>query len=374
MYDFLVVGAGLSGATIAHLAAQDGKTVLCIDKRDHLGGNVYDRIDPQTGIRISQYGAHLFHTNDKEVWSFVQQFGKWKRWDHTVVADVSGTYVPIPVNPITVNQLCGTSISTEVEMQQWLSSVSIPCNVPVSSKDIAVSRVGPELYDLLFREYTIKQWNKSPEELDPSVLARIPVRTSFDCRYFHDAFQGLPVDGYTSIVEQMLNHSNITLQLNTSWDTIKQGTNQMAKSIVFTGPIDTYFQDSGLPQLEYRSIEFTWERIPCIGYLQPNSVVNYPSSSTPYTRCVEYKHFLHQKSDWTILAKETTTDSGEPYYPVPTSENQELYTKYVRLAEQEKGVHFVGRLANYKYFNMDQAIRNAMDYYRQHLCRINTHT
>jgi UDP-galactopyranose mutase len=367
MYDYLIVGAGLSGATIAHLAAKDGKQVLVIDKRGHLGGNVYDTIDPQTGIRISLYGAHLFHTNDKEVWSFVQQFGTWKRWDHTVVADVSGIYVPVPVNPITVNSLCGTSISTEAEMNEWLTRETVPCETSVTSKDVALSRVGKRLYETLFRDYTIKQWNKSPEDLDPSVLARIPVRTSFDCRYFNDKFQGLPVEGYTHIVEQMLNHPNITVQLNTSWETIADSAKSLANTLVFTGPIDTYFQHSGLAPLEYRSIEFSWERIPCCGYIQPNSVVNYPLASVPFTRCVEYKHFLHQQSDWTILAKEKTTDKGEPYYPVPTEANQDLYSKYVELANQEQGVHFIGRLANYKYFNMDQAIRNAMDYYRAHL-------
>lgn len=368
-YNVLIVGAGLSGATIAEHYIRSGRSVLVIDKREHIAGNVYDEIDKETGIRISKYGAHIFHTNDTEVWNYVNRFGRFVRWDHKVVADISGLFVPVPVNITTVNTLYGVNIQTEDEMIQWLLNergATIQEREPTNSEDVALMRVGPRLYDTLFKDYTLKQWAKSPAELEPSVLERIPVRTTFDDRYFGDKYQGLPFNGYTSIVEKML--TGATVRLGIDWtEFVSKDTADTWDTIVFTGPIDTYFKDSGLPKLEYRSIHFDWERIQTKGYYQPNSVVNYPSAKIPYTRCVEYKHFLHQQSDWTILAKETTCDGGEPYYPVPTAANRELYSKYVNLASQS-GVHFVGRLASYKYFNMDQAIRNAMDYYSTHLC------
>jgi UDP-galactopyranose mutase len=366
-FDVLIVGTGLSGATIAEHYARSGKSVLIIDKRDHIGGNIYDSIDPQTGIRVSKYGAHLFHTNDEEVWNYVQKFGKWKRWDHSVIADVSGSLVPIPVNITTINTLLNTSIQTEKEVEAWLQSECPIITEPKNSEEVAISRVGERLYNILFKTYTIKQWAKDPKELDPSVLARIPVRKNHDTRYFSDKFQGLPTEGYTSIIESMLSSPNIEIQLNMSWEEIQNLKTISWSTVIFTGPIDQYFKYTGLPQLEYRSIDFEWSRIQNSGYYQPNSVVNYPSSEIPYTRCVEYKHFLYQKSDWTIIAKETTCNNGEPYYPVPTEENKRLYEKYKALANQESNVHFIGRLANYKYFNMDQAIRNAMDYYNQYL-------
>jgi len=359
----VIVGAGLSGATIAERCASDGHKVLVVDKRSHIAGNVYDEIDSKSGIRISKYGAHLFHTNDREVWEYVQRFGEWQRWDHTVIADVSGVYVPVPVNITTVNTLCGQTITSEEEMRSWLSTVQIPYENPKNSEEVALSRVGKALYEQLFHEYTVKQWAKEPADLAPSVLERIPVRTNFDGRYFTDKYQGLPVNGYTSIVQNMLSHPNITVRLNTSWDDIKRDVS--GQMIIFTGPIDQYFKASGLEELEYRSIDFEWTWIQTSGYVQPNSVVNYPSASTQYTRCVEYKHFLHQKSDWSVISKETTCDKGEPYYPVPTERNRELYKKYAGLCAEEKNVHFIGRLATYKYYNMDQAIRAALDYYNQ---------
>lgn len=375
VFDFVIVGAGLSGATIAHMAAQDGYKVLVIEKRNHIAGNCYDEIDKETGIRISRYGAHIFHTNDEEVWNFMQKFGTWKRWDHKVIADASGIYVPIPVCPTTVNILLGTNISSESEMKEWLNKNTVVCDSPKNSADIALSRVGPELYKLLFQQYTKKQWDKDPSELDPSVLARIPVRYGFDDRYFSDKFQALPENGYTEIVENMLYHPNISVELGVSWEDFQRVLAKepiQYKQLIFTGPIDQYFQHLGLPPLEYRSIDFSWHRMKNSGYFQPNSVVNFSMSTTPHTRCVEYKHFLHQRSPWTIISFEQTCKDGEPYYPVPTAENMALYEQYKKHAEKEKDVHFVGRLASYKYFNMDQAIRNAMDYYRKYLYLRNT--
>ena len=364
----IIVGAGISGATIAERYASHGRKVLLIDKRSHIAGNVYDEIDKTSGIRISKYGAHLFHTNDEEVWNYVQRFGVWQRWDHKVVADISGVYVPVPVNITTVNTLLGKNLATEEEMGEWLATVQEPCDKPENSEEVALSRVGRGLYETLFRSYTRKQWAKEPSELEPSVLERIPIRKNFDERYFSDRFQGLPVYGYTSIIENMISHPNITLRLNTSWEEIRADIS--GETVIFTGPIDQYFNDSGLEPLEYRSIHFDWSWVKTSGYVQPNSVVNYPLSTTPYTRCVEYKHFLHQPSEWSILSKETTSNRGEPYYPVPTAKNRELYKQYAALSDAQKNVHFIGRLATYKYFNMDQAIRAALDYYRKYLSNV----
>ena len=364
MYDICIVGAGLSGSTIARLAAEDGKSVLILEKRDHIAGNVYDKTDEITNIRISMYGAHIFHTNDEEVWNFVNRFGTWRRWDHTVLSLVNGTYVPMPITITTVNTLFNLNLQTEEEMTTWLSTHTTSHPNPSNSEESALTRVGSALYETLFHSYTKKQWDKEPRELESSVLERIPLRKNFDLRYFSDKFQGLPVNGYTSIVSNMLDHPNITVKLNTPWTpSIKSSW----KTLVFTGPIDGYFNESGLPRLEYRSIKFTWERRVQPGYDQPAAVVNYPNLNIPYTRTVEYKHFLHQRSPWTILSSETTSAEGEPYYPVPTQANRELYEKYKKLADATREVHFVGRLATYKYFNMDQAIRTAMDYYRSFL-------
>lgn len=364
MNEILIVGAGLSGATIAEHYARDSVKVVVVDKRDHIGGNVYDEIDKDTNIRVSRYGAHIFHTNDKGVWDYVAAFAKWRRWDHCVVADISGMHVPIPVNITTVNTLYGESLETENEMKEWIENERIVFARPRNSEEVALSRVGLRLYEELFAPYTFKQWAKTAKELDPSVLQRIPIRTGFDDRYFSDKYQGLPENGYTDLVTNMLKHPNITVRLGAAWEDVKDIS---WNKIIFTGPIDTYFESSGLPRLEYRSIKFHWERMRNSGYYQQNSVVNYPSATIPYTRCIEYKHFLNQKSSWTIIAKETTCDDGEPYYPVPTQKNQDLYKEYAKLAEKEDGVHFIGRLASYKYFNMDQAIRNAMDYYEKYL-------
>lgn len=364
MYDVLIVGTGLSGSTLAeHFARVLQKKVLIIDKRDHIGGNVYDYVDTTTGIRVGKYGIHMFHTNDLEVWDYVNRFGEWSRWDHKVLSKIDGRYVPVPVNINTVNALCNENIANETEMKDWLDKHQIRNGNPANSEDVALSRVGNVLYNKLFRPYTLKQWNREPRDMDPSVLSRIPVRSNFDDRYFEDKYQALPVNGYTSIVESMLNHPNITIQLNTDWTDIQDKIKY--NILIFTGPIDQYFSNSGLPKLEYRSLHFDFEVHRTSGYYQPVAQVNYPETSVPYTRIVEYKHLLNQPSDYTIITKETSSDTGEPYYPVPTKENQKLYEAYKSLATNQHNVHFIGRLASYKYFNMDQAIRCAIDYFNE---------
>jgi len=363
-YDFIVVGAGLSGSTIAHkLATEKNKKVLVIDKRDHIGGNCYDYIDTQTGVRVSKYGPHFFHTNDEGVWNYVTQFGKWVRYDHRTIAKIGERHVPVPVTTETINLLCDQHLTGATE---WLAENQVQLgDNPKNSEDIALQRVGTQLYEALFKPYTIKQWAKEPAQLDPSVLARIPVRDSWDNRYFTDKYQALPADGYTSIFEKMLDHPNISVQLNTEYNP------QMSDApVIFTGRIDAYFSDSGLPALEYRSLNFDMQRYYNCGYKQRGGVVNYPSADVPYTRSVEYKWFPNTPaSDHSVVVYETSCDCSngeEPYYPVPAPKNQELYEKYKALAAAQTQTHFIGRLASYKYFNMDQAIRAALDYYTTH--------
>ena len=362
-YDYLIVGCGLSGSVLAErIATVLDKTVLIIDRRDHIGGNCFDYTDPATTIRLNKYGAHLFHTDDETVWNYINKYGEWARWDHKVVSLVNGRYVPLPVNITTVNELCNIHLETEADMNQWLHTHQIKYNSIMNSEEMAKSRIGNTLYTLLIHDYTYKQWDKYPNELDKSVPARIPIRTNQDTRYFSDKFQALPKHGYTEFFENLLNHPNITVQLNTDYNQIKDSVR--ATATIYTGPIDVYFSSSNLPRLEYRSIIFHKKTYYNTKFFQPNSVVNFPSKDTPFTRSIEYKHFLNQQSPHTVVISETTSSGGDPYYPVPDERNQKLYKKYQHLAHTEEAgrrVLFVGRLANYKYFNMDEAIKNSLD-------------
>lgn len=365
-YDVVVVGCGLSGCVMAEqFANQKNSKVLVVDKRDHIGGNCYDYVD-DNGILINKYGAHLFHTNDEEVWNYVNRFGSWERWDHEVKGVVDGKLVPIPVNITTVNSLFNLNIKTEDEMDVWLRTIQVKYDDEIrNSEEMAKSRVGEALYEKIFKTYTFKQWNKYPDELDKEVLARIPVRNNFDPRYFSDKYQALPKEGYTAFFKRLLDHPNIEVRLNCDYSSIRKDIDP-GQLVIFTGPIDHYFADAGLDKLEYRSIDFVVERYNNMNYYQSNSVVNYPQGDVGFTRIVEYKHFLNQKSPHTTIVKEFTCDGGEPYYPVLNDKNKRLYEDYQRLAEQEmqtRNVHFIGRLANYRYFNMDQAIKNALDYF-----------
>ena len=363
-YDVCIVGAGLSGAVIAErYASQLDQKVVVIEKRNHIGGNCYDYIDDETGIRVSQYGAHLFHTINKRVWNYVQRFSEWTKYEHEVVGIVDGKHVPIPVNIETVNTLFGLSITSTEEMDQWLTQEQVKYDHPPrNSEEMALSRVGKRLYELIFHPYTIKQWNKEPKELGPEVTARIPVRNNYDNRYFGDPYQALPTNGYTAIFENLLCHPKIDVRLNTDYFKIRD--NLQCKHTYFTGPIDAYFAHTGYKKLEYRSLDFERKVVKDTGdhgTLQPKFVVNHPSPDTNFTRIVEYKHLLNQTSKDTIVFIERSKDGGEPYYPVPNEENKILYRRYKELAAKESNVTFVGRLANYKYFNMDQAISNALE-------------
>lgn len=356
----LIVGAGISGIVAAEQLSKKGFKVTIIEKRNHIGGNCFDYVDEETGILVNKYGAHLFHTNNEEVWTYVNSFDKWLRWEHKVVSSIDNQFVPMPVNIMTVNALCSENIQTEAEMHSWLSSNQIPCSNPINSEETALSRIGPVLYEKLVKDYTFKQWNKYPAELDKAVLERIPVRENFDCRYFTDKYQALPAKGYTHFFQQLLKNQNIQVLLETDYFSFLEKDFDFT---IFTGPIDSYFPGE---KLEYRSINFHREVIRNMNYYQPNSVVNYPSATVPFTRIVEYKHFLNQESKDTIIFKETTCSDGEPYYPVLNEKNLRLYEKYRLLAEKEesKNIFFVGRLANYKYFNMDEAILNSLQFVR----------
>lgn len=362
--NILIVGAGISGSVLAERYASIGKKVTIMEKRDHIGGNCYDFID-KNGIRMSKYGAHLFHTNDEEVWNYIQKFSNWYKWEHKVLARVEGKAVPIPVNITTVNKLFDLTISNEQEMMKWLNSQVVSIPDPQNGKEAVIAKVGSVLYEKMFKHYTKKQWDKYPEELDASVLNRIPLRMNFDDRYFSDKYQVLPEHGYTKMFEKMLSHPNIEVKLNTDYFELASG-NLKYDKIFYTGPIDRFFEARkiNLPKLEYRSVNFHVETVEQ-EYFQENSVINYPGEEVNFTRIVEYKHFGNQKSPRTTIVKETTTDHGEPYYPVPNRRNQELYLKYKAEAEKLENIHFVGRLANYKYFNMDEAFKNALSLFKQ---------
>lgn len=358
--EIIIIGAGISGAVLAQKYAAIGKKVLVIEKRDHIAGNCYDYID-DNGILVSKYGAHLFHTNEEQVWDYVNRYCDWYPWEHKVVAMVNDKLVPIPVNITTVNEVFKENIASEEEMAAWLEKNRVPFDVPANGREAALNKVGPVLYEKMFRHYTKKQWDKYPEELDASVLDRIPVRTNYDDRYFSDTYQALPKGGYTKLFEAILDHPNIEVLLDTDFFDIKDEVSGYEK-LFYTGPIDRFFEfkHSLEDKLEYRSINFVSETVDA-EFFQQSSVVNYPGNEVDFTRIIEYKHFGSQQSEKTTIVKEYTTDEGDPYYPVPNAKNQLIYEKYKRDAEALVDVYFVGRLANYKYFNMDQAFKNALD-------------
>lgn len=367
-YDILIIGAGISGATLAERYASIGKKVLVVEKRDHIGGNCYDYYN-KDGILVSKYGAHLFHTNYDEVWEYINKFSKWYNYEHKVLAKVDNKLVPVPVNITTVNKLFGLNIKDRAEMQKWLDSIQIKHSNPTNSEEAALSLVGEVLYKKMFKNYTFKQWNKYPHELDAEVMNRIPVRDNFDDRYFSDKYQALPVGGYTQIFRKMLSHPNISVRLNTDYFDIKNKIGNYDK-LFYTGPIDKFFdfKYSIDEKLEYRSINFVWETHNK-EYYQENSVINYPSPNDGnHTRIIEYKHMTGQSHAKTTICKEYSVDHiegvNDQYYPVPNPRNHAIYNKYKAEADNMKDVYFVGRLANYKYFNMDQAFKNALDLFK----------
>ena len=385
-FDIVIVGAGISGCVFASRASRElGLKSLIVDKRDHIGGNCYDFINSK-GFRVSQYGVHLFHTKHTRVWEYVNQFSEWVAYEHRVKAAIAreeGEYehegrryriVGVPPNRDTINALFPeANLKTDEDTRNWLDSRRFVIENPKNGEESALTRAGPELYEAIFKHYTKKQWDKYPEELDASVLARIPVRENVDDRYFSDRYQALPKHGYTKMFENMImGDSNITVRLNVDFFKHKEMLQSRARKLtVFTGPIDAWFASQGLPKLEYRSLRFFEEyhegedkKTPF--YYQPCLQLNYPGPEVEHTRIVEYKHKPNQPREarehpGTIVFKEYSCDHGEPYYPVPNPANRKLYETYQELARAEPGVVFVGRLASYKYFNMDQAFLNAME-------------
>jgi UDP-galactopyranose mutase len=359
MFDYLVVGAGFAGSTLAErLASQAGKKILIIDKRPHIAGNAYDRHD-DAGIMIHQYGPHIFHTNSKQVFDYLSKFTKWRQYQHRVLACVDGQLLPIPINLDTINKLYGLNL-TSMDVEQFFATVAEPRDQILTSEDVVVSRVGRELYEKFFRGYTNKQWGLDPSQLDAAVTARVPTRTNRDDRYFTDSYQAMPLHGFTRMFENMLHHPNIKVLLNCDYREVVK--HIPYKKMIYTGPVDEYF-DYRYGKLPYRSLRFEFETHNTKIY-QPAPVINYPNDYA-YTRVTEFKYLTGQEHSQTSIVYEFPQDEGDPYYPVPRSENAELYKKYQALAEATPNVHFAGRLATYKYYNMDQVVAQALALYNK---------
>jgi UDP-galactopyranose mutase len=354
MFDYLIVGAGFAGSVLAErLASQANKKVLLVEKRNHIGGNAYDCYD-DSGLLIHKYGPHIFHTNSTEVFEYLSQFTSWRPYEHRVLASVDGQLVPIPINLDTINKLYGTSY-TSFELEGFFQSVAEKRDPIRTSEDVVISRVGRELYEKFFKNYTRKQWGLDPSELDATVTARVPVRTNRDDRYFSDRYQSMPLHGYTKMFERMLDHPNIKVLLNTDYREVRDFVPY--RSMVYTGPIDDFF-DYRFGKLPYRSLDFVFETRP-LATAQPAAVVNYPNDYA-YTRVTEFKYLTGQEHAKTSLVYEFPKSEGDPYYPVLNPETAEIYKQYKALADAAPDVHFVGRLATYKYYNMDQVVAQAL--------------
>jgi UDP-galactopyranose mutase len=361
-FDYLIVGAGFAGSVLAErLSTQLGKTVLLIDRRPHVGGNAYDETDA-AGILMHRYGPHIFHTNSDEVADYLSQFTRWRPYEHRVLASVKGGLLtPMPINRTTLNLLYGQDLKTDEAAAAFLASRAEPVEKVRTSEDVVISAVGRELYETFFRGYTRKQWGMDPSELDKSVTARVPTRTNTDDRYFTDKFQNMPADGYTRMFENMLDQPGIQLELGVGFADVAD--EAAYDRLIFTGPIDEYF-DFRYGKLPYRSLKFSHETLDRPRF-QPVGTVNYPEPEVPYTRISEYTHMTGQAAAKTTITYEYPSAEGDPYYPVPRPENQALYKRYEALALETPNVHFVGRLATYRYYNMDQVVGQALATFRR---------
>jgi UDP-galactopyranose mutase len=353
MFDYLIVGAGFAGSVCAERLAAAGRRVLLCDKRPHVGGNAFDHYD-DAGILVHAYGPHIFHTASRRIYEYLSRFTEWRSYEHRVLAHVDGKLLPFPINIDTVNRLYGTDLD-ESSIADFYRAQAEPMARPRTSEEAVVGKVGRDLYEKFFRNYTRKQWGLDPSELDASVAARVPARTSRDDRYFVDEFQVMPARGYTRLFERMLDHPNITLALRADYRDLRE---EVAyRAVIYTGPIDAYF-DHRFGVLPYRSLDFRFETHDR-ELFQPGAVVNYPNEHA-YTRVTEFKYLTGQQHPKTTIVKEFPCADGDPYYPVPRPENAELYRRYKSLADATPGVHFVGRLATYKYYNMDQVVGQAL--------------
>lgn len=366
MYDYLVVGAGLFGAVFAHEAALKGKKVKVIEKRNHIAGNIYTR--EEEGIQVHQYGAHIFHTSDKGIWDYVNQFAEFNRYTNSPVANYKGEIYNLPFNMNTFNKLWGVVTPAEAQAKIDEQRAILNGKTPENLEEQAISLVGTDIYEKLIKDYTEKQWGKPTTELPSFIIRRLPVRLTYDNNYFNDTYQGIPIGGYTQIVEKMLDHENIDVETNVDFFVNKEQYLKDFPKIVFTGMIDEFF-DYKLGELEYRSLRFENETLDMENY-QGNAVVNYTDAETPYTRIIEHKHFEFGSQAKTIITKEhskTWEKGDEPYYPVNNDRNNHLYKSYKKLADEQGNVIFGGRLGHYRYYDMHQVIGAALQCVRNEL-------
>ncbi len=358
MYDYLIVGAGFAGSVLAErLASEAGKKVLIVEKRNHIGGNAYDHYD-DAGVLVHKYGPHIFHTNSKDVFDYLSKFTQWRNYQHRVLVSTDGQLFQMPINLNTINAMYGLSLNSD-QVEEFFASKAEKVDDIRTSEDVVVNRIGRELYEKFFRGYTRKQWDLDPSELNASVTARVPTRTNRDDRYFTDTYQAMPLHGYTRMFENMLNHPNIKVMLNTNYREVMDEI-QFDK-LIYTGPVDEFF-DYKFGKLPYRSLEFKFETLDKEWY-QETGTINYPNDYD-FTRITEFKYLTGQKHHRTSLVYEFPRAEGDPYYPIPKPENAELYKKYQQLASGLSNVHFVGRLATYKYYNMDQVVAQALSTFK----------
>ena len=352
--DVLIVGAGFAGSILAERLASAGKAVLVIDKRSHIAGNAFDEHD-RHGILVHRYGPHIFHTNSNRVAEYLSRFTSWIPYEHRVLAVIDKQLYPIPINQTTINKLYNLSLD-EAGTRDFFERAREARSPIRTSEDVVLNSVGRDLCDKFFRGYTRKQWGLDLSELSASVAARIPFRTNTDDRYFTDSFQQMPADGYTKMFEQILSHPNITVELGTDFSALRRKISY--DTLVYTGPIDEYF-DFRFGRLPYRSLRFEHEHLANLNQFQPVGTVNYPNDQ-PWTRITEFKHLTAQQHSGTSIVREYPQAEGDPYYPVPRPENNEILASYNSLAQAERNVYFAGRLAQYRYYNMDQVVAAAL--------------
>ncbi len=359
MFDFLIVGAGFAGSVLAErLASVADQKILIVDQRDHIGGNAYDYFN-KDGILIHKYGPHIFHTNAKKVFDYLGQFTQWRPYEHRVLASVDGQLVPIPINLNTINKLYGLNLNCN-EVEAFFESKAEKIARVKTSEDVVVSKVGRELYEKFFKHYTRKQWDLDPSELDASVTARVPTRTNKDDRYFTDTYQAMPLFGYTRMFQKMLSHPSIKIMLNTDYKEILDIIPY--KHLIYTGPIDSFFNYC-YGRLPYRSLEFKFETFDSEVH-QSTGTINFPNEHA-YTRITEFKYLTGQKHTKTSIVYEYPQAEGDPYYPIPRPENAEIYKKYQQLANAMTNTYFTGRLATYKYYNMDQVVAQSLSLFEK---------
>ncbi|TDE68804.1 UDP-galactopyranose mutase [Streptococcus sp. KCJ4932] len=358
-YDYLVVGSGLFGSIFAHEAAKKGKKVKVIEKRDHISGNIYTK--EVEGIQVHEYGAHIFHTSDKKIWDYINQFAEFNSYTNSPIANYNGEIYNLPFNMNTFNKLWGVVTPQEAQAKIAEQRAVLGGKEPENLEEQAISLVGTDIYEKLIKGYTEKQWGKTCTELPAFIIRRLPVRLTYDNNYFNDTYQGIPIGGYTQIIEKMLAHDNIDVETGVDFFDKKEEYLKAFPKIVFTGMIDQFF-DYQLGELEYRSLRFETETLDMENY-QGNAVVNYTDAKTPYTRIIEHKHFEFGTQPKTIITKEhskTWEKGDEPYYPVNNDRNNNLYQEYKKLADAQGNVIFGGRLGQYCYYDMHKVIEAAL--------------